>query len=316
MLIRDISNCPSSGRYYGGRAGRKLGVLIEGDSWIAKYPHPSRRDAGRHPPIYPTSPVAEWLGSHIYQSCGIDAHETMLAWHGGQVVCACRDFTGNDMRLVEFDKIKTTLSDDQGGFEGSPSDGAVLYLSDVLSTIELVPELSIVQGVRERFWDMFVIDALIKNPDRNNGNWGLLTGPDGLRLAPVYDNGSSLFSKGSASLSEDRLGDYQHEHEDAFGTNVNCYRLTVEGDPRGKAIHPFEYMMESTNPQLAGAVLRAEDSVSLDAISALIDEVPSEAYGRTLMTAGQRKAHKRLIALRYEEGILPAAARFRELGLV
>ena len=315
VRIRDINSCPPSGRFYGGCAGRKLGILVDGEPWIAKYPRPGRELTGHHARRHPTSPVAEWLGSHIYQACGIPAHETMLAWHGGQVVCACKDFTGNDLRLIEFEKFKTTLSDELEGFGSSPSDGSVTFLSDVLATIQLVPALASDPAVLARFWDMFVVDALIKNPDRNNGNWGMLSGAGGLSLAPVYDNGSSLFSKRSASLTDARLDDQRSEREDAFGTNVSCYRLMCDDEPAGRAIHPFAYMMESENPDLAAAVERARASVDLAAIGELIDAVPSEAYGRSLMTTPQRKAHKRLIGLRYHEGIVAASERFRRLGL-
>ena len=45
------------------------------------------------------------------------------------------------------------------------------------------------------FWDMFVVDALIGNWDRHNGNWGFLYSQekDELELAPIFDCGSSLF---------------------------------------------------------------------------------------------------------------------------
>ena len=40
----------------------------------------------------------------------------------------------------------------------------------------------------ERFWDMFVVDAFIKNPGRSNGNWGVLMDASfSYELAPVYD---------------------------------------------------------------------------------------------------------------------------------
>ena len=71
-------------------------------------------------------------------------------------------------------------------------------------------------GVRERFWGMFVVDAFIENPDRNNGNRGLLM--DAARnyeLAWVRDLGSSLFSKRSPSLAESRLPDESEVEQDA-----------------------------------------------------------------------------------------------------
>ena len=44
-------------------------------------------------------------------------------------------------------------------------------LEDVLFTIENAPLLKGSQTIKQRFWDMFVVDAFIKNNDRNNGNW-------------------------------------------------------------------------------------------------------------------------------------------------
>ena len=314
--VIDLEGCPRSNRFYGGRAGQKIGILVDGEPWIAKYPRSGRDLRGRHVPSYTSSPVAEWLGSHIYASAGISVHDTMLGWHGGKVVCACRDFCVEGAQLVEFNRLKNTLSDDEEDFVGSPSDGEVVFLQDVLSALSLVDLLRETPGVRERFWDMFVMDAFIKNPDRNNGNWGLLLS-DGqpARLAPVYDNGSSLFAKRSASLTASRLGDEGQETEDPFGTNVSCYRMADDENPRGHAIKPFDYLMSSTNPDLGAAVLRAEKNIDLGTVEALVDEVPGEAYGRVLMTDEQRMSHKRLLRLRYERGIVPAARRFRAMGL-
>ncbi len=42
---------------------------------------------------------------------------------------------------------------------------------------------------------MFVVDALIANFDRHGYNWGFTKGSSGHKLAPIYDNGSSLFPR-------------------------------------------------------------------------------------------------------------------------
>ena len=46
----------------------------------------------------------------------------------------------------------------------------------------------------DKFWDMFIIDALIGNTDRHNGNWGFLYHKldKTMMFAPIYDNGSCL----------------------------------------------------------------------------------------------------------------------------
>ena len=56
--IADLRDCAPSGLFYGGRAGQKEGILIEGEPWIAKYPRTTRDLAGKHLPSYPSSPVS------------------------------------------------------------------------------------------------------------------------------------------------------------------------------------------------------------------------------------------------------------------
>ena len=151
----------------------------------------------------------------------VPAHETMLGYRAGKVVCACRDFTYPDKRLFEFREIKNALSDDSGGFSLAPSDGEVILLGDVLAAIETSPLLRRVPGVRERFWDMFVVDAFLKNPDRNNGDWGLLMSRDarGLpcyELAPVYDQLKGTWL-GTHTGSRSTAGTPSREHASKTG---------------------------------------------------------------------------------------------------
>lgn len=40
---------------------------------------------------------------------------------------------------------------------------------------------------------MFIVDALIGNFDRHGANWGFLKKDNKYSLAPIFDNGSSLF---------------------------------------------------------------------------------------------------------------------------
>lgn len=303
MEVVNLDSCPESGLYYGGRAGQKVGIIIDGEPWIAKYPRSTRDLSGKRLPAYTSSPVSEYLGSHIYSLLGIDTHETILGYRRGKIVCACKDFTHPNKRLVEFKDIKNSLSDDAAGdFMSVPSDGESIFLSDVLATLSLSEVLRTTPGVRERFWDMFVVDAFLKNPDRNNGNWGLLRGPDGSwGLAPVYDLGSSLFAKRSDSLAAERSRDESDLAEDAFGTNVSCYRV-VDAEGRAHAIHPFEYMRRSEDPELSAAKHRLLDAVDMDAIDALLDDVPVEAFGCLVMSKERRDAHKRLLRYRLEHG--------------
>lgn len=91
------------------------------------------------------------------------------------------------MKLYEFKNI--SLSDVE---EHIPKN---LDLYQVLDTIDNSSLIKNKQVVRERFWDMFVVDTFIGNKDRHLGNWGFLGNEEKgiIDLAPVYDCGSCLF---------------------------------------------------------------------------------------------------------------------------
>ena len=52
-------------------------------------------------------------------------------------------------------------------------------LSDIMEVIDEInntKKFNIVlnDNIKEKFWNMFIVDSLIGNTDRYNGNWGLL----------------------------------------------------------------------------------------------------------------------------------------------
>ena len=310
--ILDLRGCTFSNRYYGGAAGKKEGILIDGEPWIAKFPQSTREMRGKHLPSYTSSPVSEYLGSHFYEMLGIPAHETELGYLDGKIVCACKDFTYPDRRLYMLSELKTSLDDDEPGYHHAPSDGSSLYLTDVLQTIQTHRILRELDGSLARFWDMFVVDALIKNPDRNNGNWGVLLDSGGnFSLAPVYDNGASFFNKRTPSAFERRNDDDDALFQDAFGTNVSCY-LVMGDDGKPHHIHPFDYMAETVNADLDAAILRVADAFDPTRFENLVESIPREAYGWPLMSDAARESHIQLVEKRVREGLMPLADEIRK----
>lgn len=102
------------------------------------------------------------------------------------MIYACLDFTADGSQLFDFCSIKNTIID-------SDSNGSGTELEDVFDTIEkqqyIVPDM-----LRAHFWSVFIIDTLLGNFDRHNGNWVFLY-YDGIKTASivlVYDCGSCL----------------------------------------------------------------------------------------------------------------------------
>ena len=100
-------------------------------------------------------------------------------------VCACKDFTNSNTRLIEFEKLENASLD---------SEGEKKDLSDIKHIIDLNTYNIDKETFKKFFWDMFIVDALIGNTDRHNGNWGFLvnTEMNEIKFSPIYDCGSCL----------------------------------------------------------------------------------------------------------------------------
>lgn len=200
MKIYDLNNCPFSDRNgtYGGLAGRKDGIWMDDERWIVKYPKTTIGMRGV-PISYTTSPLNEFIGSHIYRFLGIPVHDTILGVRNNKLVVACKDFCDENSRLLEMRTIKNfaneQLSEQLDRYFAGTGDH-VINLNETLLHLQYNDILNRIPGVEERFWDMCVIDMYIKNGDRNSGNWGVLRNSKGQdSLAPVFDNGGSFIDK-------------------------------------------------------------------------------------------------------------------------
>ena len=208
----DFSECRTIlGKAYNGANGKKIAVEYEGHPYMLKFP-----PSGENKPTalsYTNSCISEHIASSIFNMLGVKAQETMLGTckvgAKTKVVCACRDFTEDGLRLFDFCSIKNTILDSDSGGSGTE-------LDDVIDTIEkqkyIAPE-----SLMEHFWNMFVIDALLGNFDRHNGNWGFLFDDktDTAEIAPIYDCGSCLLPQADEKVMNNILTD-----EDALNARI------------------------------------------------------------------------------------------------
>ncbi len=297
MHLIDFDGYKQNARMYGGTAGRKIGVTYEGENYILKFPGNLREQHMKNIQLsYSNSPVCEYIGSQIYSMLGLPVHETILGTRNGKTVVACKDFLSSGERLYEFDKIKVTYEPHFLDSNGNETNGTGLDLYEVLMTIENHPFLVDIPGVEQRFWDMFVVDALIGNTDRNNSNWGIIVDEDGQkRLAPVYDNGNCLNCKWDDTKMQRVL-----EDENALETEVYKGRRCIF-EIEGKMINPYHLIQKMEYAGCSEAVKRIVPKLSgcLDDISAFIAAIP-------VLSETQKKFFNKIIGKRYELVLAPA----------
>ena len=285
----------------GGNAGLKLGVLIDGERWFIKFPK-NIRGMGKVEISYSTSPLSEYIGSHVYELLGQEVHETRLGIYNGKCVVACKNFLSPGETLLEFKDIKNMYSEKMEQVLDSYSDaveGPILNL--VLETLEINRTLGALDGIKEHFWDMFVIDAFIGNNDRNNGNWGVITdGSGNNRIAPVYDNGNSFRNKASDAQLLRTL-----ENEDALKSSAYRTQFSVYKRENGEAIKPFMFISHLENEECRKAVKRIVPKIDLQKIDQMIDEIPEDFQNVSIISKVQKEYCKKVMQCRYEDVLLP-----------
>ena len=280
----DFTSYPRvSTRAYNGANGKKVAILFQGEPWILKFP--PNVTSRPNEQSYSNSCFSEHLGSSIYRLLDVPCQETMLGTYINgktKIVCACKDFTSPGVRLYDFCSIKNTVIDSETGGTGTE-------LSDILDTIErqsfVDPAL-----VYERFWQMFVVDALIGNFDRHNGNWGFLVDENNQTssLAPVFDCGSCLLLQ-----ADDRIMRLCLDNEDEMNARIYTFPASmIKQDDR--KINYFDFLHAPDMPQgLRSAVAQLRGRILALDFKVLVNDTP-------FLSSLQRQFYLQYLTLRRE----------------
>ena len=286
----DFTDCKRVlGKAYSGANGKKIAVEYNGKRYMLKFP-----PSGKNKPTelsYTNSCFSEYIGSTIFNMLGIAAQNTLLGTFTvagkEKIVCACEDFTADGSILFDFCSIKNTIID-------SEHEGNGTELEDLLETIEKQQFVDPYQ-LLDHFWNVFIVDALLGNFDRHNGNWGFLDRErdEQSRIAPVFDCGSCLLPQADAKIMERVLRD---ENE----MNARVYRFPTSAiHLNGRKINYHDFLCSGSNVDCNHALQRMIERIELKKINQLIDQMD---YISDL----QRRFYKSYIENRFRKILLAA----------
>ena len=289
----DFTQCKIvPGRAYNGANGSKIAISYNGDVYMLKFP-PSA--AGKPTELsYTNGCISEHLSSSIFNLIGITAQETILGTYvvkdKVKLVCACRDFTSGGMRFFDFCSIKNTVLD-------SDSNGTGTELSDVLDAIDKQRYINLVL-LRSHFWDVFIVDALLGNFDRHNGNWGFLYDDrtESASIAPVFDCGSCLLPQADEAVMRMVLSSEPDLHARVFQFPTSALKQN------DRKINYFDFISKGDDPECVSALKRVFPRIDLTSINVFIDQVEP-------LSDLQRDFYKTYIKARYDLILLPAYKR-------
>lgn len=303
IKIENYNNINISGITYGGHSGSKKGILVNNEKWFLKYPK-STKNMEVNNLSYTTSPLSEYLGSHIYEIIGIETHETKLGISNNKLVVSCKDFLNKNEILLDYNSIKNDYDEniekklEEISSSTNRNETDITELSVIMNNNRYFKK---VNKLKERFWDMFIVDALINNNDRNDNNWGLIlnTETNELRIPPVYDNGASFYSKSSNEKIVEILKDEFKIKQVIYDSCVCSFQTN------NKIINPLKYIEKMEDSECNSALLRIYPKVDIEKIKELFDSIPNTYDEIIVISKEQKELYYKSIVYKYEKVFTP-----------
>lgn len=273
----DFTNCIEEFNRYKGSEKKKT-LKFNNKKYLVKFPDPIREKNKNI--SYINNAFSEYIGSNIFKISGFNTQNTVLGkyiYNGKEkIVCGCEDFTDEHNILYEFESIALSVNPDKKiGTE----------LEDIMDVIEESKFIDTLY-TKNKFWDMFVIDSIIGNTDRHNGNWGFLVNDESneISFAPIYDCGSCL-----NPMLEDKDIELLNETE-IKNLAINCYSCIMID---GKKINYMAYIKSRKNEELNKAVDRVFERIAINKVNSFIDEI-------SCISDTRKTFYKKIISLRYD----------------
>ena len=272
----DFTNAIEEFNNYKGSEKKKT-LIYNNKKYLVKFPNPIMKKNKNI--SYINNAFSEYVGSNIFKIVGFKTQNTILGnytYNGkDKIVCACEDFTDENNILYEFESLALSTNPDKKiGTE----------ISDIMEVIEENKMIDS-ETTKQKFWDMFVIDSIIGNTDRHNGNWGFLLNKNTgtVTFSPIYDCGSCL----NPMLEDTEIEKFTET--ELKNLAINCYSCLRDN---GKKINYMTFIKEMKNEECNNAIKRLFANIDIDKIENFIDNIEC-------MTDIRKEFYKRIINQRY-----------------
>ena len=273
----DFTNAIEELNNYSGSEKKKT-LVYNNKRYLVKFPDPIREKNKNI--SYINNAFSEYVGSNIFKLSGFEVQTTILGtyFYNGKnkIVCACEDFTDFNHSLYEFEKLALSTNPDKK------------IETDIKDILEVINDNKIIdsEDTIQKFWSMFIIDSLIGNTDRHNGNWGFLINNETkeIKFAPIYDCGSCL----NPMLEDDYLS--KINNIELKNLALNCYSCIKEN---GKKINYMSFISSMKNDYCNKAIIDVYTKINMNKIFAFIDEIDC-------MTSVRKNFYKIILSYRYK----------------
>lgn len=272
----DFTNAIEEFNNYKGSEKKKT-LIYNNKKYLVKFPDPIKEKNKNI--SYINNAFSEYIGSNIFKIVGFKTQNTILGkykYNGKEkLVCACEDFTNDKNVLYEFENLALSTN---------PDKKIETELNDIMDVIKENKMID-TENTKQKFWDMFIVDSLIGNTDRHNGNWGFLlnkaTGNS--EFSPIYDCGSCL----NPMLEDEEIN--KISEVELKNLAINCYSCLKNN---GKKINYMSYIKQKENEDCNNAIKRVFPKINVDKIKKFIDNIEC-------ISSIRKDFYKKMIEQRY-----------------
>ena len=285
MELINFNNCEiNKYKLYGGRNGQKICIIYNNEDYMLKFPAISKDIKEDE---YSNSCISEYISCKIIKEIGLKVQETILGKYEkyvgeDRIVVACKDFTTKNKKLKQFAELKNSYID-------TPMNGYGTELEEIIQTIE-EQQIYDPLELKQFFWQMFIVDALLGNFDRHNGNWGFLIDEENktIEIAPIYDCGSCLYPQ----LTDEKMKEIIN-NQDEIDNRVYVFPNSAIKH-NDKKINYYQYISSLENEDCNLALSTVFPKINMENINKIIDETP-------YISETRKDFYKLIIQERYEK---------------
>lgn len=252
-IIKLQDDCYSNS-FYGGK-GKKIGIIYNNEKYMFKmgeYPKKHKLELS-----HTMHWASEYIGSKIVKSLDLPVQEVAIGMYNNKLGVLCKDFREAGDEIVPIQCFQNAISEITSN----------LTLENILTSIKYQKFLPF-EIVKKRFMELMVVDAFIANPDRHNENWGLLKkADDTYELAPIYDNGSSLYPLISDDEMEKLLISKEYKN---IATNTPASYISYGN----KKINFKDFLSTYKDQNLTEAIENISSKINFNFIEKILEDTP------------------------------------------
>lgn len=262
---------------YAGSEKKRTVILDNNKKYMLKFPDPTREK--KKDISYINNTISEHIGCKIAECIGLPVQKTILGEYVDngkkKIACACEDLRSEGITMHPIEILEL------GSLDNLKQNASFETAFTIIEKLDISNK----EEIKENYIKMFILDTLISNTDRHNGNWAVLY--DGFRYlpCPIYDCGSSLFPL----LSERDMT------EDVSVLVMGTF--SALSDSQGRRINYHKFFAEAKNEDVNLTLRKFVKNINIDKISSIIENIP-------YISEKRKQFYKNVVRVTYEKTLI------------